>query len=218
MMHMKRSPRVSISGLVLCFLAISGSAPCGVAAQKSLQLVARSLVPSPKDAQAFFVQLRAIEWNPKQTAIIVCDMWDLHHCLNATNRVAELAPKMNQVLKAGRDCGVLIIHAPSGCMKTYENHPGRQLAQQAPKAANLPANIEKGCNVIPAKKNGEFPIDQSDGGCDSEPSAQATFSTHLKELGRNPSAPWSREHEALEILPSDAISDSGAEIWNLMEQ
>jgi type 1 glutamine amidotransferase/nicotinamidase-related amidase len=125
---------------------------------------------------------------------------------------------MNQVLKAARDCGVFIIHAPSDCMKAYENHPGRQLARQAPKAANLPADIGKSCDIIPAEKKGEYPIDQSDGGCDSESSAQAAFSTHLKELGRNPAAPWLREHEALEILPGDAISDSGVEIWNLMEQ
>src|ERR671921_478214 len=99
-MNIKGSPRISISALVLWLLALGGSAPAGVAAQQSLQLVASSLVPSPKNAQAFFVQLRPIEWNPKETAIIVCDMWDLHHCLNATNRVAEIAPKMNQVLKA----------------------------------------------------------------------------------------------------------------------
>ena len=37
-------------------------------------------------------------WAPRETAIIVCDMWDLHHCLNATRRVAELCPRMEQML------------------------------------------------------------------------------------------------------------------------
>src|SRR5258708_1140976 len=36
-------------------------------------------------------------WNPKETAIIVCDMWDRHHCPTAENRVVELAPRMNEV-------------------------------------------------------------------------------------------------------------------------
>src|SRR5688500_19704306 len=25
-------------------------------------------------------------WDPKKTAIIVCDVWDSHHCLNAVRR------------------------------------------------------------------------------------------------------------------------------------
>lgn len=206
------------AGTVISLIALGIVTTCDGAAPSSLQIVARSLSPSPKDPQAFFVQLRPIAWNPKETAIIVCDMWDLHHCLNATNRVAELAPKMNQVLEAARDRGVLIIHAPSDCMKAYENEPGRRLARQAPKAANLPADIGAGCNSIPAETKGEYPIDQSDGGCDSDPAAQAGFLQHLKAIGRNPALPWLREHEALKIRPGDAISDSGVEIWNLLQQ
>ena len=187
-------------------------------AQPSLQLVARSLEPSPNDRQAYLVQLRPVDWKAHETAIIVCDMWDLHHCMNATDRVAELAPRMNEVLKAARNRGVLIIHAPSECMKAYENHAGRKMAQEAPRAANLPAGLDQWCEIIPSEKNGQYPIDQSDGGCDSDPFAQAAFSKHLKELGRNADAPWLKEHDALVIEPGDAISDSGIEIWNLMHQ
>jgi type 1 glutamine amidotransferase/nicotinamidase-related amidase len=145
-------------------------------------------------------------------------MWDLHHCLNATNRVAELAPRMNEVLKAARSRGVLIIHAPSDCMKTYADHPGRKLAQNARTAPDLPPDISEGCQLISNERNGKYPIDQSDGGCDSEPAAQAEFSKHLKALGRNPDAPWVREHKAITIEPGDAISASGVEIWNLMHE
>src|SRR5947199_5623274 len=80
-------------------------------------------------------------WQPSQTAIIVCDMWDSHHCLNAVRRCVEMAPRMNEVLKKARDHGVLIIHAPSGCVDAYKDYPGRTLARSAPKAANLPADI-----------------------------------------------------------------------------
>src|SRR5689334_9491153 len=82
-------------------------------------------------------------WRPSETAIIVCDMWDSHHCLNAVRRCVEIAPRMNAVLSKARDQGVLVIHAPSSCMDPYKDHPGRKIAQAAPKAANLPAEIGK---------------------------------------------------------------------------
>src|SRR5262245_27685020 len=44
-------------------------------------------------------------WQPKNTAIIVCDVWDSHHCLNAVRRCVEMAPRMNEVLRKARDQG-----------------------------------------------------------------------------------------------------------------
>src|SRR5579862_9787848 len=52
-------------------------------------------------------------WNPKQTAVVICDMWDKHWCPNSTIRVAEMAPRMNEVVKAARSRGAFIIHCPS---------------------------------------------------------------------------------------------------------
>jgi nicotinamidase-related amidase/type 1 glutamine amidotransferase len=196
----------------LCAPASAAEAP------RSLELTARSLAPSPKDPKAYLVQLRPLNWNSKETAVIICDMWDSHHCLNAVNRVGELAPRMNELVRAARKQGALIIHAPSECMKAYENHPGRKLAQSAPKADTLPADIGQWCNNIPAEEKGTYPIDQSDGGCDSDPAAQAEFAKKLQAIGRNPGKPWLKETDALTIEPGDAISDSGVEIWNLMEQ
>ena len=48
-------------------------------------------------------------WHPQETAIIACDMWDLHHCHNAVRREAEMAPRMNDVIEKARAQGVLII-------------------------------------------------------------------------------------------------------------
>ena len=48
--------------------------------------------------------------SPKETAIVVCDMWNEHWCKGATSRVAEMAPRMNQVISKAREQGVLIIH------------------------------------------------------------------------------------------------------------
>src|SRR4051794_7583916 len=106
-------------------------------------------------------------------------MWDTHHCLNAVKRVEELAPRMNEVLEKARASGMLIIHAPSSCMEPYKDHPGRKRAQDAPKAANLPKDIGQWCYKIPSEEKGKYPLDQSDGGCDTEPAAQAE---HLKKL------------------------------------
>src|SRR4051794_41420434 len=57
---------------------------------------------------------RTADWQAAQTAIIVCDMWDDHYCKSAAQRVGVMAPRMNRVLSAAREHGVMIIHAPSG--------------------------------------------------------------------------------------------------------
>jgi len=157
-------------------------------------------------------------WNPKETAIIVCDMWDHHHCPTAEARVGELVPRMNEVIKAARERGVLIIHAPSSCMERYKDFPGRKLAQGAPAAADLPADIAKWCYKIPAEEKGKYPIDQTDGGCDCSPAQQTAHDEVLTKLGRNPKAPWKAQIAALVIADADPISDSGVEIWNLLTQ
>ncbi|HZL91651.1 MAG TPA: ThuA domain-containing protein [Pirellulaceae bacterium] len=157
-------------------------------------------------------------WSPKETAIIVCDVWDSHHCLNAVRRVMEMAPRMNQVLEKARSQGVLVIHAPSGCMETYQNHPGRKIAQSAPKASNLPADIHEWCRHIPAEDKGKYPIDQTDGGEDDDLAEHAKWHEYLTSLGRNPKAPWKAQIDTLKIVDGDAISDSGIEIWNLLEE
>jgi nicotinamidase-related amidase/type 1 glutamine amidotransferase len=156
-------------------------------------------------------------WQPNQTAIIVCDMWDSHHCLNAVRRAVEMAPRMNDVLKDARDRGVLIIHAPSSCMEPYKDHPGRKLAQSAPAAKNLPSDIAEWCRFIPAEEKGVYPVDQKEGGEDDDLADHARWHEKLAALGRNPKSPWKAELPLLEIKDRDAISDSGVEIWNLLE-
>ena len=156
-------------------------------------------------------------WSTKETAIIVCDVWDAHHCLNAVRRIEEMLPTMNRVLEKARDQGVLIIHAPSSCMDPYNNHPARKRAQQAPTAKNLPKGIDQWCHKIPAEEKGKYPIDQSDGGEDDDPAEHAAWHAKLKAMGRNPKAPWKSQHAGIKIHDQDAISDSGVEIWNVLE-
>ena len=157
-------------------------------------------------------------WLPSRTAIIVCDMWDLHHCKNAVVREGEMAPRMNEVLEKARAQGVLIIHAPSSCMKPYEGTPARERAKTAPQAARLPDKIGEWCKQIPSEELAVYPLDQSDGGEDDDAAEHAAWAKELESKGLNPKAPWTKQIEVLRIdQDKDAISDSGTEIWNLLD-
>lgn len=145
---------------------------------------------------------RTVKWDAAKTAVVVCDMWDKHHCPDATERVGEMAPRMNQVLRAARARGALIIHCPSDTMDFYKDHPGRRLAQAAPKiATTIP--LENWCPLQPDRE-APLPIDDSDGGCDGCPDCPGFKA-------------WTRQHPALDILPGDAITDS-AEAYYLMRE
>jgi nicotinamidase-related amidase len=109
---------------------------------------------------------------------------------------------MNQVVRALRHRGVLIIHCPSETMEFYRDHPGRQLARNAPEFELQP--IKDACrNRVPAAEP-RLPIDDSDGGCDDDPPCAQGM-------------PWRRQIATLEIHDQDAITDS-AEAYFLMRQ
>src|SRR6187549_1063853 len=123
-----------------------------------------------------------------RAAIVICDMWDAHTCSMSAQRVAAMAPRMNQVVSAARSLGVMIIHAPSDTMKFYEGTPWRERMRQAPPAAS-PFPILNRCPRVPDEER-DFPIDDSAGGCD-DPVVKA-------ETG--PPWPWTREHPAIDIV------------------
>jgi nicotinamidase-related amidase/type 1 glutamine amidotransferase len=168
----------------------------------------------------FPAKLVTEEWNLQETAVIVCDMWDAHHCLNAVRRVGELTPRMDAVLKKLRASGALIIHSPSSCMDSYKDTPARKRAQSAPAAGNLPAGIETWMHWIDKREeDAGYPIDHSDGGEDDEPNEHAGWAEELKRMGLNPRSPWRRQVAGIEIdQEKDAITDDGRENWNLLQQ
>lgn len=175
----------------------------GGTAGRTMVLATRRWAPGPGGDLA--VERRQVVWEGPRTAAIICDMWDRHWCQGATARVAELAPRVNELLDAARATGALIIHAPSDTMAAYRDHPGRRLAQAAPQAANVPAGIDQWCRQIDSEKGVAWPIDQSDGGCDCQPTCKQ-------------GSAWRRQIDAIAIRDGDAISDSGREVWNLLEQ
>ena len=133
----------------------------------ALKLTLRSRV-SPPGEPAVAATEKAVAWDPKRTAIIVCDMWDDHWCKSATARVGELAGPMNEMLKAARKQGVFVIHAPSTCTAFYKDTPQRKRAIDAPFATTpLPlANAERwgtAWNWPDGKREGALPIDDMEG-------------------------------------------------------
>lgn len=142
-------------------------------------------------------------WEPEQTAFIIIDMWDAHWCPNLTERVAELAPFMNEVVKSARNKGVHIIHAPSDVTEFYSGHPARIRAQNTSRPVEIPEGINDWCAVGPLTKHEDYPIDQSGGGCECDACPEYNA--------------WSRQVPSIEIFDEDMISDSGVEIWSILE-
>ena len=138
--------------------------------------------------------------DPTKTAVVVCDMWDDHWCKAASKRCGELAKAADPVLKACRDKGMTIIHAPSDCMAFYTDHPARKrmLAVKKLDKKDLPKEKE-----LP---NPPLPVDDSDGGCDDDKPAKQHKA-------------WTRQHAAIAIDDDkDYISDSGVEAYSLMKE
>jgi len=206
-MNTRQFKMLAVASIVFAgLLCQASSVVYGNAGDEKVLLVTRSRAPLAEDANQFRLVQKKIEWDPRQTAIIICDMWNQHWCKGATERVAELAPYINEVVSNARDKGVLIIHAPSGTVGSYADHPARKRAQDAPKVANLPDGIDKWCNWIhEGEKTVGYPIDHSDGGCDCQPKCPQ-------------GNPWRGQIDTIQIRDEDAISDSGVEIWSLMEQ
>ncbi|WP_165221573.1 isochorismatase family protein [Aquisphaera insulae] len=178
----------------------------------------RSRVEAPDHPGRFALVEKAEAWSPNQTALIVCDMWDAHHCLNAVRRGAEMAPTMERVLKAARGRGATIIHAPSDCMEFYKGHAARRRAIEVPRASNIPAGIGSWCDRIPAEERGKYPIDQTDGGEDDDPAEHAAWAEKLAGMGRNPKLPWKSQTDLLTIDESrDFITAGGEEVWSILE-
>jgi len=192
---------------VLC-LAVWAAMVSASAGNQNLVLNTRARIANPKMSGKWEAVNKTVEWEPGQTALIITDMWDKHWCDSASERVAELAPAINEFASIARTKGVLIIHAPSETMDFYKDHPGRRLAQDAPKAANLPKNISVPCRSVDGKLLLERGVYDLDGGCDKPCGKKNCVQRSV----------WKREIESIEIKDGDAVSDSGAEMWNLFEQ
>jgi len=169
----------------------------------TLQLRSRSKSGDPSTS--------TVRWAPRETAFILCDMWDDHWCQGAARRVGELAVAVNRVIASARDRGAFIIHAPSSTVAFYKGTPARKRAQEAP-FSKSPAPLStddrwgtKWCWPDKAREP-ELPIDDSDMGCD------CAVTCTIREA-------WTRQIASIEIDQArDAITDDGQETVNLLAQ
>jgi type 1 glutamine amidotransferase/nicotinamidase-related amidase len=194
-------PRRNHAGAGFGLMLIAGSL-VATAHAATLTLHTRSRVPAAADTNEWQAVEKTAAWDAQRTALVICDMWDKHWCPDATERVGEMAPRMNKVVKTARATGVLIIHCPSDTMNFYKDQPGRKLAQSAPKVETK-VPLQGWCSLN-GEKEPPLPIDDSDQGCDGCPDCK-TYRA------------WSRQHPAIEIAAGDAITDS-AEAFYLMRQ
>ncbi len=194
---------------LLLLTCVMNTFAVALTADAPLQLNLRSRTAIPTGATQEKIQ--SVSWEPKKTALIVCDMWDDHWCKSASRRVGELAGPMNAMLKQARARGVFIIHAPSSVAAFYQDTPQRRRALAAPFAPTpVPlATAErwgtKWCWTDP-KHERVLPIDDTDMGC-SCPETKCT----VREA-------WTRQIATLELAPEDALTDSGQETWNLLAE
>src|SRR5688572_26534836 len=149
-------------------LLIAGVLATSTTGSQGLELNLRSRV---KTTEGLTVAAKTMSWEPRKTALIICDMWDDHWCKSAAKRVAELAGPLNSVVKEARAKGIFIIHAPSSVVDFYQRTPQRKRAQKAAFAkTKTPLSTAERwgtawCWPDPARE-GALPIDDSDMGCD----------------------------------------------------
>jgi nicotinamidase-related amidase len=164
-----------------------------------LQLRLRERKETAPGSGSFKAVERTVEWHAAATAIIICDMWDDHYCKSAAQRVGVMVPKMNEVITAARNHGVMIIHAPSGTMDMYADSPYRRRMEQA-KPAQPPVPLAKWCYLDPSREPA-MPVDTAKCACD-DPVVGAKVRR------------YTRQHRGLDIIGYDGISDNGEEIYN----
>ena len=169
----------------------------------NVTLNVRSREQDPVDSNHYLVKAETLMLSPNEVAIILCDVWN-----NSSDSVNEMAAFMNEVVITARDNGIFIIHAPADWMDYYKDTPQRKLAQDAPYA------------------QAPFEIKRRVEDADYEPPLPGTFG-HLghridtkkpSKQSVKPTYRWTKQNDAVEILPGDAVSESGQEIYNLLEQ
>ncbi len=186
--------------LALSFVVI----PSSVLASDGLTLDLRTRTAGNNETT-----VEKVVWKPENTALIICDMWDDHWCKSAARRVDELVPALNETVKAARQQGVFIIHAPSSVVDFYNNSPQRSLAQSVPfakppiKLSTAPRWGTTWC-WPDADHEGVLPIDDSDMGCSCQGEK-----CEVRDA-------WSRQNKLIEIAPGDAVTDDGQETFNLL--
>jgi nicotinamidase-related amidase len=163
----------------------------------NLDLVLRtqSLAQDARGYNVWQVCEREVSWAAGETALVLCDVWDHHWCRGAEERLEAMLPRMNQVVRAARDVGVQIVHAPSETMGFYAASPARQRIEGL-SLVEPPAPLDH--------DEPPLPLDTSQGSSDTgEPDWHKA---------------WSRQHPAIEVDEArDVLSDDGRELYSFYQ-
>ncbi|MEZ5360918.1 MAG: isochorismatase [Bryobacterales bacterium] len=143
-----------------------------------------------------------LDWKARETAIIVCDMWDDLLPLGSAAALGDDSARMDGASRRRVKLGVHVIHAPSGTMDFYADYPQRKKMQAVP-YAKPPVEISKWCYLDP-KDEAALPIKD-----DEEPCDDAVVTTHPDVQPR--ASRYSDRGISL-------ISDDGQEIYNYFTQ
>jgi nicotinamidase-related amidase len=135
----------------------------------------------------------------RETALLLCDVWDTHWCRGAVERLDRMLPRMNDVVKSARAKGILIVHAPSDTMDFYRESPARQRVLEV---TPVEPPAEKPHDDPP------LPIQWAAGGCDTD-----------NNSGGPHARVWTRQHPTIEIdHDRDVISEDGRELYSFYRQ
>jgi len=161
-----------------------------------LHLRSQSLDRTPEGYSIWRVHESSRTVRASETAVLLCDVWDTHGCRAAVERLERMLPHMNRTVKAVREAGAMIVHAPSDTMDFYETHPARRRVLDAPRS-EPPAER--------AHDDPPLPFDPTRDCCDTP--------------GYDHQQSWSRQHAGIDIDPErDLISDSGQELCHAYAQ
>jgi nicotinamidase-related amidase len=197
-----RDRRRFLSDLALGSLACAAPrAAFAWADMKAISLAVRKQI-RPDGSKDYIDQTELRELNPRETAILICDLWNQHWCQSATRRCGAIAEKMAPLVEKARAAGVRIVHSPSDTLAFYKDHPARQRAL-AISLVDPPVKIGGWCSLEEARE-GKLPIDDSDGGCDCQPQCKQ-------------GSPWTRQHPAIRIDEADFISDDGKQVYSFFK-
>jgi nicotinamidase-related amidase/type 1 glutamine amidotransferase len=189
-------------GVSILFCGLDRSAVSADANSKGMKLNLRYRQETGPASGRWHTLRQTAEWDAKKTAVVICDMWDKHWCKMSTERVGEMASRVNEFVKSARQRGALVIHCPSDTLDFYKDTPQRKFAQSAP-PVEPKSPLQRWCR-IDLTKEAPLPIDDTDGGCDTVP--------------QDPNyKAWSRQIATIEVHDGDAITDS-AEAYYLMRQ
>lgn len=128
-------------------------------------------------------------------ALLICDMWDHHWCKTLEEGVDALAPHIADTVAAFRAAGGMIVHAPSETMSFYAEYAARTWVTELSEPA-IPAN----------RDHSDPPLPQP------EPDPCPGFTQP-----KGPPWPWTRQHAAIGIADTDAILETGAEMYAVID-